>query len=202
MSLEEKVALMSGDYDYLTAGFEMVVLGHYNMRPVTAGGNDWINIPQLRFCDGPRGVVSGNSTCFPVAMQRGASFDIDLQERVGEAIGKEVRAQGGNYYGGVCVNLLCFPQGGRAQETYGEDPWHVGEMGAAITRGVQEHNVIACVKHYAMNNQENTRFKVNVECDERVLREVYLPHFKRVLDAGAGSVMSSYNKFRGEQSGT
>lgn len=201
MSLEEKVSLMSGDYAFLHAGFEMVVLGHYNRKPVTAGGNDWINIPQLRFCDGPRGVVSGYSTCFPVAMQRGASFDVALQERVGEAIGKEVRAQGGNYYGGVCVNLLRFPQGGRAQETYGEDPWHVGEMGAAITRGVQKHNVIACLKHYAMNNQENTRFKVNVECDERVLREVYLPHFKRVLDAGAGSVMSSYNKFRGEHLG-
>jgi beta-glucosidase len=201
MTLEDKVSLMSGDYAFLHAGFEMVVLGHYNRKPVTAGGNDWMNIPQLRFCDGPRGVVSGYSTCFPVAMQRGASFDVELQERVGEAIGKEVRAQGGNYYGGVCVNLLRFPQGGRAQETYGEDPWHVGEMGAAITRGVQKHNVIACVKHYAMNNQENTRFKVNVACDERVLREVYLPHFKRVLDAGAGSVMSSYNKFRGEHLG-
>jgi beta-glucosidase len=201
MSLKEKISLMSGDYDFLSVGFEMVVLGHYNLRPVTAGGNDWINIPQLRFCDGPRGVVSGYSTCFPVAMQRGASFDVELQERVGEAIGKEVRAQGGNYYGGVCVNLLRFPQGGRAQETYGEDPWHVGEMGAAITRGVQKHNVITCVKHFAMNNQENTRFKVNVECDERTLREVYLPHFKRVLDAGAGSVMSSYNKFRGEHLG-
>ena len=201
MSLEEKVALMSGDYSFLQAGFDMVVLGHYNRKPVTAGGNDWINIPQLRFCDGPRGVVTGYSTCFPIAMQRGASFDTDLQERIGEAIGKEVRAQGGNYYGGVCVNLLRFPQGGRAQETYGEDPWHVGEMGAAITRGVQKHNVVACVKHYAMNNQENTRFTVNVDCDERTLREVYLPHFKMVLDAGAASVMSSYNRFRDEYMG-
>ncbi|MBI9049105.1 MAG: glycoside hydrolase family 3 C-terminal domain-containing protein [Anaerolineaceae bacterium] len=201
MTLEEKIALMSGDYGLLEAGFDMMVLGHYNRKPVTAGGNDWLKIPQLRFCDGPRGVVTGYSTCFPVAMQRGASFDVELEERVGDVIGKEVRAQGGNYFGGVCVNLLRFPQGGRAQETFGEDPWHVGQMGAAITRGVQKHNVIACVKHFALNNQENTRFKVDVQCDERVLREVYLPHFNEVLDAGAGSVMSSYNKYRGQHLG-
>jgi len=134
-------------------------------------------------------------------MARGASFDIELEERVGEAIGKEVRVQGGNYYGGVCVNLLRHPAGGRAQETFGEDPFHVGQMGSAVARGVQKHNVVACVKHYAANNQENTRFKVDVTCDERTLREVYLPHFKDVVDAGAGSVMSSYNKLRGEYLG-
>ena len=201
MNLREKITLMSGRYQLPEAGFDMFVLGHYNRKPVRAGGNARLGIPELRFCDGPRGVVTGQSTCFPVAMQRGASFDVELEERIGEAIGKEVRAQGGNYFGGVCVNLLRFPQGGRAQETFGEDPFHVGRMGAAVTRGVQKHNVIACVKHFAMNNQENTRFKVNVTCDERTLREVYLPHFKTVLDAGAGSVMSSYNKFSGEHMG-
>jgi len=201
MSLEEKVALMSGDYGLIQAGVDMLIFGHYNRVPAFAGGNQRLQVPPLRFCDGPRGVVSGHSTCFPVAMARGASFDVELEERVGEVIGKEVRAQGGNYFGGVCVNLLRHPAGGRAQETFGEDPFHVGQMGSAVARGVQKHNVIACVKHYAANNQENTRFKVDVTCDERTLREVYLPHFKDVIDAGAGSVMSSYNKFRGEHLG-
>jgi beta-glucosidase len=131
-------------------------------------------------------------------MQRGASFDPELERRVGEAIGAEVRALGGNYFGGVCVNLLRHPAGGRAQETYGEDPYHVGQMGAALVQGVQSQNVIACVKHFAMNNQEDTRFKIDVTCDERTLREVYLPHFKACVDAGAGSVMSAYNQVRGE----
>jgi len=201
MSLEEKVTLMSGNYGMVQLMVDAMILHHYNKSPATAGGNQRLNVPQLKFCDGPRGVVSGNSTCFPVAMQRGASFDIELEERVGEAIGKEVRAQGGNYFGGVCVNLLRHPAGGRAQETFGEDPFHVGQMGSAVARGVQKHNVIACVKHFACNNQENTRFKINVTCDERTLREVYLPHFKDVIDAGACSVMSAYNQFRGEHLG-
>jgi beta-glucosidase len=153
----------------------------------------------MLFCDGPRGLVSDSGTCFPVAMGRGASFDLELQERIGEAIAKEIRAVGGNYFGGVCVNLLRHPAGGRAQETYGEDPFHIGAMGAAITRGVQAHNVMACVKHFALNNQENTRFKIDVDCDERTLREVYLPHFKDIIEAGAASVMGAYNKFRGVQ---
>ena len=79
---------------------------------------------------------------------------------------------------------------GRAQESYGEDTFHVGEMGKASTRGVQRHNVMACVKHFALNNQENTRFTVNCTGDERALREVYLEHFRQiVVEAGAASVM-------------
>ena len=110
------------------------------------------------FFDGPRGMVGGEATCFPVAMQRAASFDPDLEKRIGEAIGKEIRANGGNYFGGVCINLLRHPAGGRAQESYGEDSYLLGQMGSALMTGVQQHNVMACIKHYALNNQENTRF--------------------------------------------
>jgi beta-glucosidase len=195
MSLKEKVDLMGGK----TPETRILLDGlRYNKTPYLAGGNQRLGVPPMKFCDGPRGLVPSNGTCFPVAMQRGASFDVELEERVGEAIGKEIRAVGGNYFGGVCINLLRHPAGGRAQETYGEDPFHIGQMGAAVTRGVQKHNVIACVKHYALNNQEDTRMKVDVTCDERTLREVYLPHFKDCIDAGAASVMGAYNKFRGE----
>jgi beta-glucosidase len=72
-------------------------------------------------------------------------------------------------------------------------------MGSSLMGGVQKHNVMACIKHYAVNNQENTRFSINVEADERVLREVYLAHFKECIDNGAASVMGAYNLFRGEQ---
>lgn len=201
MRLAEKVALMSGDRGLTLQAIDMLFYRHYNREPYSAGGNKRLGVPPLKFSDGPRGVVTGHATCFPVAMQRGASFDVDLERRVGEAIGKEIRALGGNYFGGVCINLLRHPAGGRGQETYGEDSFHVGHMGAALVQGVQKHNVIACVKHYALNNQENARFKIDVTCDERTLREVYLPHFKACIDAGAGSVMSAYNKFRGEYLG-
>lgn len=201
MSLEEKVALMSGKTGMFRLFLDTLVYRHYNRLPYPAGGNKRLGVPPLKFCDGPRGVTSGHATCFPVSMQRGASFDPDLERRVGEVIGKEVRALGGNFFGGVCINLLRHPAGGRAQETYGEDPFHVGQMGSALVEGVQKHHVVACVKHYALNNQETTRFKVDVTCDERTLREVYLPHFKDCVDAGAASVMSAYNKFRGEHVG-
>lgn len=197
MTLAEKVGLMSGHHSVAAVLLD-AIRGHYNHRPIAAGGCRRRGIPPLLFCDGSRGVVSGHATCFPVAIQRGASFDVELEERVGQAIGREVRALGGNFFGGVCVNLLRHPAGGRSQETYGEDPFHVGQMGAAVTRGVQRHNVIACVKHYALNNQEESRLFLDVDCDERALREVYLPHFKACLDAGAAAVMSAYNTFRGE----
>ena len=132
-------------------------------------------------------------------MARGASFDRDLEEKIGEVIGAEVRAVGGNYYGGVCINLPRNPRWGRAQECYGEDTYHLGEMGAALTRGVQSQNVMACIKHFAMNSIENARFKADVHADKRTLFEVYLPHFKRCIEEGAASVMGAYNKVYGEQ---
>ena len=155
-----------------------------------------LGIAGIRFADGPRGVVLGRSTAFPVAMARGATFDPELEERIGDAIGVEARAQGANLFAGVCVNLLRHPAWGRAQETYGEDPHLLGEMGTALVRGSQRH-VMACVKHFACNSMENARFKVDVRIDEADLRDLYLPHFRRCVDAGVASVMSAYNKVNG-----
>ncbi len=133
-------------------------------------------------------------------MARGATWDPDLEERVGEVIGAELRAGGATLTGAVCVNLLRHPAWGRAQETYGEDPHHVGELGAAFTRGLQRH-VLACVKHFACNSMENARFKVDVTVDDVALHEVYLPHFRRIVDEGVASVMSAYNAVNGEWCG-
>ena len=194
MSLEEKIQQMSGDTPRFSGLFEMV--RRYNEHPLPAGENTRLGILGIRFSDGPRGVVMYHSTCFPVSMARGATWDPILEERVGDAIGVEARSQGANFFGGVCINLLRHPAWGRAQETYGEDSFHLGEMGAALVRGVQRH-IMACVKHYAANSIENSRFKVDVLIDERTLHEVYLPHFKRCIDEGAASVMSAYNKVNG-----
>ncbi len=193
MILREKVWMLNGNWD-IFGNVEKYQNG-YNPVPIETNGCPRLGVSPIGFSDGPRGVVMGHSTCFPVSMARGASFDPELEKRVGDVIGKEARAQGANFFGGVCINLLRHPAWGRSQETYGEDPFLLGEMGKALTEGVQQHNVIACVKHYAVNNIENSRFWVNVKADERTMREVYLPHFKKSIDAGAASVMGAYNLF-------
>ncbi|MEQ1548335.1 MAG: glycoside hydrolase family 3 C-terminal domain-containing protein [Chakrabartia sp.] len=198
-SLAEKVEMMSGRGFYKAYVEDGRV---WAARPYRAGGGcERLNVPALWFTDGPRGVARGNSTCFPCTMARGASWDVDLEHRIGRAMGVEARAQGCNLSGAVCVNLLRHPGWGRAQETYGEDPCHLGMMGAALATGIQHHNVIATVKHFAANSIENARFKVDVQMEARTLREVYLPHFKHILDAGCASVMSAYNKVNGPYCG-
>jgi beta-glucosidase len=198
-TLAEKVGMMSGKGFF--ADFKADA-GVWAARPYRAGGGiDRLDVPAFWFTDGPRGVARGNSTCFPCTMARGASFDVDLERRIGEAMGIETRAQGCNLNGAVCVNLLRHPAWGRAQETYGEDPCHLGLMGAALGTGIQAHNVCATVKHLALNSMENARFRVDVTIDERSLHEIYLPHFKTILDAGVMSVMSAYNQMNGEYCG-
>jgi len=197
MTIKEKIKQMSG-HDF----FKLLLRDRkFGVRAYPAAGLKRLGIPPILFTDGPRGVIIPGSTCFPVSMARGASWDLELEEKIGDVIGREVRAHGGNLFGGVCINLLRHPAWGRAQETYGEDPFLIGKFGAALVKGVQKHNVMATVKHYALNSIENARFKVNVKIDERTLREVYLPHFKRCIEEDCATVMSAYNKVRGEYCG-
>ena len=158
LTLDEKLWCLDGDEEFWPGMLRMA--GGASARVAGAGYSrePWIGArlperayPGIAFSDGPRGVAVGPNTCFPVSMARGATWDPDLEERIGEAVGRELRARGANLFGGVNVNLLRHPAWGRAQETYGEDPHHVGEMGAALARGVQRH-AMACVKHYAMNS--------------------------------------------------
>ncbi len=200
LSLDEKLGLMDGDSPFWPGLAEMMAPGGYASRAWVAGAIPRLGIPGVRFVDGPRGIILKGATTFPVSMARGASWDPALEERIGDVIGRELRALGGNLFGGVCINLLRHPAWGRAQETYGEDPRHLGSLGAALARGVQRH-VMACVKHYALNSMENARFKVDVTIDDRALHEIYLAHFKMVVDAGVASVMSAYNSMNGEWCG-
>lgn len=204
MTLEEKVHLMGGNLSFQNMLSDVSgENAHYNYEPYAAGGHEKYGLAPMKFCDGPRGVVcgTGKSTCFPVAMSRGASFDTELEEEIGHAIGREVRAYGGNLFAGVCINLPYNPGWGRSQEVYGEESFALGQMGSALVRGVQSEHVMACVKHYAFNSMEISRFKVSVDCERRTEREVYLPHFKDCVDAGAASIMSSYNLYKGTYCG-
>ena len=199
MSLKQKVYEMHG-HGIVRFGLSHVFSKH--LKPILAGGNKKLGIISTSFFDGPRGAFSNKgATAFPTTMARGASWDIDLERRVGEAMSEEIRALGGNYSGAVCMNLLRHPAWGRAQETYGEDPHHVGEMASALVDGIQKNNVQACAKHFAANSMENNRFGGSMNMNMRTLHEVYLPHFKKVVERGVVSIMSAYNKLNGEYCG-
>ncbi|MCB0975050.1 MAG: glycoside hydrolase family 3 C-terminal domain-containing protein [Actinobacteria bacterium] len=186
--------IMTGDDPLIRGTIAMARL--YNDGPIVAGQIDRLGLPGVRFSDGPRGVVIGEATSFPVPMARAATFLPELEERVGEAIGIEAVASGANLFAGVCVNVLRHPAWGRAQETYGEDPHLLGQMGRAVITGSQRH-VMTCVKHFAANSVENSRWVIDVQIDERDLNEIYLPHFRDCVDAGVDAVMSAYNKVNG-----
>ncbi|MCZ7680776.1 MAG: glycoside hydrolase family 3 C-terminal domain-containing protein [Sandaracinaceae bacterium] len=187
---EEKIALLHGSAPALVD------------RTWQASVNERLGIPGLHMLDGPRGLsrfTGVNGTAFPVAMLRGATWDPALEGRVGAAMARELRSVGADVLLAPTINILRHPRWGRAQETYGEDVHHMGELGVAFIEGAQAEGVIASAKHYAANSIEDTRHHVDVGMDERTLREIYLPHFRRaVVEARVGSVMSAYNRVNGE----
>jgi len=204
MTLTEKAAQLTGGKPWFLARIAIrfaLFKDRYPFNIVYSGKNDRLNIPPLAFSDGPRGVTIGHSTGFPVAIARGASWDVELEKQVADIIGKECRALNANYFAGLCVNLLRHPAWGRAQETYGEDSFLLGEFGLALMQGVQAHQVMACAKHFAANSIENSRFYVDVKMNERTLHEVYLPHFKKLVDNDLASLMNAYNKINGTYCG-
>ncbi len=190
MTLEEKVTQMAGD-TYLSAS--------YGRELWNVPGVERLGVPPFRVSDGPRGVgVHEGATAFPVGIARAASWDPDLERRVGEAMGRELRAIGGNVLLAPTMNNLRHPSWGRSQETYGEDVHLLSRMGVAFVQGVQRY-VLANPKHYAANSIEDTRFKVDVSIDERTLREIYLAQFRAAVhEGGAASVMSAYNSVNGQ----
>ena len=211
MTLDEKIDQMYGETSDRIVNLGINHLIFERLPHFYVAGNERLNIPRFAFSDGPRGVKSNKErtmgdkkgvTSFPVSMARGASFDLEMESRIYEVIAKEMRASGVNYTGTPTVNLLRHPAWGRAQEVYSEDPWLMGEMGLQATLSLQKHNVMSTVKHFALNSIENSRFIVDVEVDERTLREVYLPHFKKIVQQGnVASVMSAYNKVNGTYAG-
>jgi len=137
------------------------------------------------------------STVFPTASLRAASWDLDLEKRVGRAIGDETAASKNNMLLAPCMNIIRHPYWGRTQETYSEDTYHTGRMATAFTVGLQEF-VVGCAKHFAANNIEKGRALQNALMDEQTLREMYGRHFEMVIRDGAmGCIMASYNSVNG-----
>ncbi len=179
LSLEEKIKMLSG------TGFD-------------TPGIDRLKIPGLRMTDGPAGVRWGKSTAFPGPISLAASWDKDLVYRLGQAMAEEVKLKNKNVLLAPCVNIHRFPLGGRNFESYGEDPFLAARTDVPFIKGIQSKNVIATVKHFAANNQEWERFRVNTVVNERTLREIYLPAFKAAVhEARVYSVMAAYNKVNG-----
>lgn len=193
LTLEEKASLTSGSDFWHTQGVEragvpavMVSDGPHGLRKPADDGD------QLDLGD------SVPATCFPTAAALGSSWDVDLLTRVGEALGRETRANDVSVLLGPGVNIKRTPLCGRNFEYVSEDPVVAGELAAALVRGIQSQGVGTSLKHYAANNQESDRMRVSAEVDERTLREIYLPAFERVVtSAQPWTVMCSYNKVNG-----
>ncbi|MDQ1662527.1 MAG: beta-glucosidase [Blastococcus sp.] len=170
-----------------------------------------VGLPSVVLTDGPHGVRrqqgefdqvglldSVPATCFPPAVAVGSSWDPEVAERIGAAVGREARALGVPVVLGPGVNIKRSPLCGRNFEYYAEDPLLAGVLGAAHVRGQQAQGVGASVKHFAANNQETQRMQVSADVDERTLREIYLPAIERVVtEAQPATVMCAYNKVNG-----
>ncbi len=194
LTVHERLHLLAGDD---SAGRGAGPGGRDDERvPIVAGELPRLGVPGVRAAAGPRGAAVGVATCFPVPMARAASFDPELEARVGDAVGVECRALGANLVVGVCANILRHPAWGRAQDTFGEDPHLVGEMAAALVQGSQRH-VMACVGHLAAPATEDGRDTVSVAVDEDDLRDLDLPALRRCVDAGAAAVMTGAHRLNG-----
>lgn len=155
------------------------------------------NLPVWEMRDGPRGVKrlgAGPSTAFPTPGARAASFDIDLEERIGDWIGRQMLAFKYDLMLAPAVNTLRHPGWGRSQETYGEDTVVLGEMGAALVRGIQLH-VPTCIKHFAANTTEGNRRTMSANMDLQTLREIYTRQFMIAVEkSDPACVMAAYNR--------
>ncbi|MGH7022259.1 MAG: glycoside hydrolase family 3 protein [Caulobacteraceae bacterium] len=183
LTLEEKVALMAG-----AAAFQL-------------HGVERLDIPSIRVTDGPTGVRSNEgqaATVFPVGVAMASTWNPDLTREVGAAIAREALALDNQVVLAPTINIVRTPLWGRNFETYSEDPYLAGALGAAYVEGLQGEGVGASLKHYAANNQEANRMSVDVSVDERTLREIYLAAFETVVKAAnPWTVMASYNKLNG-----
>jgi beta-glucosidase len=143
---------------------------------------------------------AGYVTSFPVPAARGASWDLDLENRIGADMGDETLASGNTILLAPCINILRHPAWGRAEETYGEDSFLLGRVGSAFTQGVQQY-IPACAKHFAANNIESQRETQNAQLDDQTLHEIYGRHFEMVVqEGGVACVMAAYNQVNGTKS--
>ena len=157
-----------------------------------------LGIPPLRLTDGPAGIrTSEPATALPAPVALAASFDTGLARRYGDVMGRDGIARNQDVLLAPMVNIVRVPQAGRNFETLGEDPLLASRLVAAEIGGIQGAGMIATVKHFAANNFENDRQRVDARVDARTLHEIYLPAFHAAVRAGVGAVMCSYNRLNG-----
>lgn len=158
-----------------------------------------LGIPLMPATESLHGVNDIDATVFPQCAGLGGSFDREAIGEMADIIGNEARAKGIRQVYAPCVDIPRDPRWGRLQESYGEDPYLVGEMGAQYVKGVQKHNVAACAKHFiAYGVPEGGINLAPAHVGEREMREVMLEPFKKLIDAGVMSIMPSYNEIDGE----
>ena len=195
MTLEEKVAMTHAQSKFSSPGVPR------------------LGIPEVWHTDGPHGIrpeflwdkwnqagwTNDSSTAFPALSALAASWDRELALLFGQSIGEEARYRRKDILLGPGVNMGRTPLNGRTFEYMGEDPFLAAQLVVPYVRGVQENGVAACVKHFAMNNQETRRTETNSIVDDRTLYEIYLPAFKAAVTEGdAWSIMGSYNLYNGQ----
>ena len=195
MTIEEKVALTHAQSKFSSAGVPR------------------LGIPELWHTDGPHGIrpevlwdewdqagwTNDSCTAFPALINLAATWDRDLALLYGDCIGQEARYRGKDILLGPGINMGRTPLNGRTFEYMGEDPFLASQLVVPYVKGVQKNGVAACVKHFAVNNQETRRTATNSVVDDRTLYEIYLPAFKAaVVDGGAWAVMGSYNLWNGQ----
>ena len=194
MTLEEKVRLS------------------YAQSKFSSPGVARLGIPELWMSDGPHGVrmeinwndwghakwTNDSITAFPALTALAATWNPEMSAAYGKAIGEEALYREKDVMLGPGVNIYRTPLNGRNFEYMGEDPYLAGVMVVPYIREMQKNGVAACVKHYALNNQETWRGHIDVQLSERALYEIYLPAFKAaVVEGGAWSIMGAYNKIAG-----
>ena len=194
MTLEEKVNMLHGRYMFVSAGIER--LGIADM--VYADGPFGIREEMEPKGWNPLGWETDKATFFPTGSALAATWSPELAYAYGTGMAKEARLRGKDVILGPAINIQRIPTGGRTYEYMSEDPFLSSQLAVQYTKGAQDNGAAACLKHYALNNQENNRGTVNVIIGERAMREIYLPPFKAaVQEADAYSVMSAYNKVNG-----
>ncbi len=193
MTLEEKAGLLSGEDFWHTKGVER------------------LGVPKSMVSDGPHGLRkqdeqadhlgindSIKAVCFPAASATAASFDPDMIEKMGEALGDACQHEKLSVLLGPAVNIKRSPLCGRNFEYFSEDPYLTGVMATALIKGIQSKNVGTSIKHFALNNQEHRRMSSSSDCDEKTIREIYFPAFEMaVKEAQPWTVMCSYNRING-----